>query len=92
MTKAVILSSTKELKQDFDPDLTSIAALTGTSGLLRKTAANTWALDTSDYSETANRLATPRKINDATFDGSADVVVSTIYDSNFTIFWKSRKY
>ena len=84
MTKAVILSSTKELKQDFDPDLTSIAALTGTSGLLRKTAANTWALDTSDYSETANRLATPRKINDATFDGSADVVVSTIYDSNFT--------
>lgn len=30
-----------------DPDLSAIAALAGTSGYLRKTAANTWALDTS---------------------------------------------
>lgn len=35
--------------QPLDGDLTSIAALSGTSGLLRKTAANTWALDTSAY-------------------------------------------
>lgn len=30
-------------------DLTAIAALAGTSGLLRKTAVNTWALDTNGY-------------------------------------------
>ena len=31
-------------------DLKAIEALTGTSGLLKKTAANTWALDTTSYS------------------------------------------
>jgi hypothetical protein len=35
--------------QAADLDLSSIAALVGTSGLLRKTAANTWSLDTSSY-------------------------------------------
>jgi hypothetical protein len=32
-----------------DADLTAIAGLTGTSGLLKKTAANTWSLDTTTY-------------------------------------------
>jgi hypothetical protein len=35
--------------QAWDADLDSIAALSGTSGLLRKTAANTWSLDTASY-------------------------------------------
>jgi len=35
--------------QPLDPDLTAIAALAGTSGLLRKTAADTWTLDTDTY-------------------------------------------
>ena len=35
--------------QPLDPDLTSIAGLAGTTGLLKKTAANTWALDTNTY-------------------------------------------
>ncbi len=35
--------------QPLDGDLTAIAALAGTSGLLRKTAANTWSLDTASY-------------------------------------------
>ena len=35
--------------QPLDADLTAIAALTGTTGLLRKTAAGTWSLDTSEY-------------------------------------------
>lgn len=35
--------------QPLDADLTSIAGLTGTSGLLRKTAANAWSLDTNTY-------------------------------------------
>jgi len=35
--------------QPLDADLTSIAGLSGTTGLLRKTAANTWTLDTDNY-------------------------------------------
>jgi hypothetical protein len=33
--------------QPLDADLTAIGALSGTSGILKKTAANTWTLDTS---------------------------------------------
>lgn len=36
--------------QPLDSDLTAIAGLSGTSGLLRKTAENTWSLDTNTYS------------------------------------------
>jgi len=35
--------------QPLDADLTAIAAISGTTGLLKKTAANTWTLDTSAY-------------------------------------------
>jgi phage-related tail fiber protein len=35
--------------QPLDADLTAIAALSGTSGFLKKTAANTWSLDTNTY-------------------------------------------
>ena len=45
-TGAVDLSS---VYQPLDSDLTSIAGLAGTSGLLKKTAANTWSLDTTTY-------------------------------------------
>jgi DNA-binding phage protein len=43
------LNSDIQSKQPLDADLTAIAALAGTSGLLKKTAADTWALDTSAY-------------------------------------------
>ena len=36
--------------QAYDADLTAIGALAGTTGLLKKTAANTWTLDTATYS------------------------------------------
>lgn len=35
--------------QGYDGDLQAIGALTGTTGLLKKTAANTWSLDTTAY-------------------------------------------
>lgn len=35
--------------QAWDADLDAIAAITGTTGILKKTAANTWSLDTSTY-------------------------------------------
>ena len=35
--------------QPLDADLTAIAGLAGTSGFLKKTAANTWSLDTATY-------------------------------------------
>ena len=43
--------------QPLDADLTSIAGLAGTSGFLKKTATNTWTLDTNTYL-TANQTIT----------------------------------
>jgi hypothetical protein len=43
------LQTALDAKQPLDGDLTSIAGLTGTDGLLRKTAANTYSLDTNTY-------------------------------------------
>jgi hypothetical protein len=42
-------SSAASTYQPLDADLTAIAGLTGTSGFLKKTAANTWSLDTNTY-------------------------------------------
>ncbi len=61
--------------QPLDADLTAIAGLSGTSGFLKKTAANTWTLDTtsyatSDHTHTAfnNKLA----VNPGSTGGSYD--------------------
>lgn len=43
--------------QPLDADLTAIAALAGTNGLLKKTAANTWSLDTATYLTTTGSAA-----------------------------------
>lgn len=43
-------------KQAADADLTAIAALSGTSGFLKKTAANTWSLDTETYLTAASTI------------------------------------
>ena len=50
ITKTLALAShTHTGYQPADADLTAIAALAGTSGLLKKTAADTWTLDTNTY-------------------------------------------
>ncbi|MCK9532227.1 MAG: hypothetical protein M0R77_16955 [Gammaproteobacteria bacterium] len=44
--------------QAYDADLDAIAALAGTSGILTKTAANTWSLDTNTYLTTGDAAST----------------------------------
>jgi len=44
--------------QAWDADLDAIAAIAGTSGLLRKTAANTWSLETTAYAPLASPTLT----------------------------------
>ena len=74
--KAVALSGVSNAD-----DLKAIEALTGTSGLLKKTAANTWTLDTNSYSTTAVAVtgATYNSTN-KTIDlkNAAGTVVSTV--------------
>lgn len=60
-------------KQPLDADLTAIAELAGTSGLLRKTAANTWSLDTAVYL-TGNETITLS--GDATGSGTTAIAVT----------------
>lgn len=59
--------------QPLDADLTAIGALSGTSGLLRKTAANTWALDTNTYL-TGNQTITVS--GDATGSGTTSIALT----------------
>ena len=67
-------------------DLKAIEALAGTSGLLKKTAANTWALDTTSYS-TASAAVTTGVYNatNKTIDlkNAGGTVVSTIDATEF---------
>lgn len=51
--------------QAYDADLAAIAALSGTSGFLKKTAADTWSLDTGSY-----------QVSDATLTALAGVTTA----------------
>lgn len=59
-------------------DLAAIEALSGTSGLLRKTAANTWSLDTSSFI-TANQTITVT--GDATGSGTTAITLTIPADT-----------
>jgi hypothetical protein len=56
--------------QAYDADLKAIAELTGTSGFLKKTAADTWSLDTTTYTPTS-RTVTIATGNGITGGGNA---------------------
>lgn len=59
--------------QPLDGDLTAIAALSGTTGLLRKTAANTYVLDTAAYL-TGNQTITVS--GDASGSGTTSIALT----------------
>ena len=77
------IASTADLSnyQPLDADLTSIAGLSGTSGLLKKTAANTWSLDTTSYS-LASHTHTSLKSNT---DNRSTNTIPNNYNSVFNI-------
>lgn len=59
--------------QAYDPDLGAIATLSGTTGFLKKNAANTWSLDTSTYL-TSNQAITLS--GDVTGSGATGIAVT----------------
>lgn len=63
--------------QGYDADLSAIANLTGTSGVLKKTAANTWSLDTTSYL-TSNQAITLSGDVSGSGSTSINVTLSTI--------------
>ena len=68
-------------KQSVNADLTSIAGLAGTSGFLKKTAANTWSLDTNAYI-TGNQGITVT--GDASGSGTTSIAL-TLANSGATV-------
>ena len=52
------ISVTSSTYQPLDGDLTAIAALAGTSGILTKTSTDTWSLDTNSYLTTSSASST----------------------------------
>lgn len=66
LASQIDLNTALSNKQPLDADLTAIAALAGTSGFLKKTAADTWALDTNTYITTTNLKDTGELVYDLT--------------------------
>lgn len=62
--------------QPVDADLTAIASLAGTIGLLKKTAADTWSLDTTAYTTNAG---------DVTLAGTQTLTNKTITETVFVV-------
>lgn len=67
-------------------DLKAIEALTGTSGLLKKTAANTWTLDTSSYvtSSGVTSVATGAGLTGGTITGTGTIKADLTSETKLT--------
>jgi len=76
---ATTVSTALGNKQPIDADLTAIAALAGTSGFLKKTAADTWSLDTNSYIS-GNQTIT--LTGDASGSGTTSISVTVADDSH----------
>jgi hypothetical protein len=72
-------SSSLSSYQPLDGDLTAISGLIGTSGVLRKDAANTWSLDTSTYltAITSSQITTALGYTPAAAGVNADITAMT---------------
>jgi len=76
--------------QAWDADLDAIAALSGTSGFLKKTAANTWSLDTNTYLTSYTETDTLANVTSrgaststaVTFSGGASITGLTVAKSS----------
>lgn len=87
------LQTALNAKQNLDGDLTAIAALAGTTGLLRKTAADTWSLDTTTYLSsipTLQQVATAGStftgsITAVAFFESSDIRYKIVLETNPTV-------
>jgi len=77
---AADIPNLSSIYQPLDADLTAIAGLSGTSGLLKKTAADTWVLDTTSYL-TGNQAITVT--GDATGSGTTSIAL-TLANSGVT--------
>ena len=60
-------------------DLQAIEALTGTSGLLKKTAANTWSLDTNTYLTASSHAALTLKVGTITIGSDFNSLSAKTY-------------
>ena len=88
---AEVYSFVTEYAQPKDADLTAIAALTGTSGFLKKTATDTWTLDTSTYLTTKTATDTYLTKTDATrtYATSATAVGDVEFNSSNGLRYKT---
>ena len=77
---AADIPSLSSVYQPLDGDLTAIAALAGTSGFLKKTAANTYELDTSTYLTTSTASSTYAPIDNPIFTGVVTVPTSIVFE------------
>ena len=81
-TSSTLLVSTNigSTVQAYDADLAAIAALTETSGLLKKTAANTWSLDTTAYLTSAvTSIAAGSGLSGGTITGTGTIALATAF-------------
>lgn len=88
---AQVHSFVTEYAQPKDADLTAISALTGTSGFLKKTATDTWTLDTSTYLTTQTASDTYLTKTDAarTYASSAAAVCDVEFNSSNGLRYKT---
>ena len=73
-----------------DADLTAIAGLTGASGLLKKTAANTWALDTTAYVP-ESRTINSKQLNSNVILYASDIKISDVNNDSVSDYLSSIK-
>jgi len=77
---AADIPSLSSVYQPLDGDLTAIAALAGTSGLLRKTAADTYTLDANTYLTTGTASSTYAPLASPVFTGTVTVPTSIVFE------------